>query len=605
MSWESSRPQERLWNAIPEANIEMLKAYTRAKQSIAKIIRPIQRRLARDHREEIAAQYQELMVKLAEDRFTLAVLGQFKRGKSSLMNAILGRDLLPTGALPLTSAITALRYGPVERLIVVREGAVFPEELPVSRLAEYVTEQGNPGNAKRVKTARLEIPSDLLRQGLEFADTPGVGSSIEANTATTLQFLPQCDAVIFVTSVDSPLSKAELDFLGSIKNCVQKIFFVINKMDLLGGNERETVVRYVAESLARLFGPHRINLFPLSARQGLQAKAGGDFDEYEASGLRPLEQRLAEFLAKEKAAAFLVSVVEKCLALLPEPCAFENQDEQGDDFFEKMRSRLQGMKTRLEQPLSEPDSIAAGDLEQEQPAADNAASAIAAELEEQSSAEEMNLGALGCPVCDKLADLMFDFFSKWQYALASEEPAQAAFAAHGGFCPLHTWQLVSLASPQGLSVGLPLLMDRLAGKMSELAIRQAEGNAAALPDHVVRCDACRFLGSHEKDAIAQLAGFLMSEEGLARYRRSQGVCLPHLRQLAAAIESAPLRAELLAAAAKRFGEWAEDMQNYAIKHDAIRRGLVNRNEENAYFRAATHLAGASALCLPAQEDVEI
>ncbi|MCL6591707.1 MAG: dynamin family protein [Firmicutes bacterium] len=65
-------------------------------------------------------------------RFILAVLGQLKRGKSSLMNAIIGRELLPTGVLPLTSAITALRYGLVERLVVHREGLTFSKELPVS-----------------------------------------------------------------------------------------------------------------------------------------------------------------------------------------------------------------------------------------------------------------------------------------------------------------------------------------------------------------------------------------------------------------------------------------------------------------------------------------
>ena len=83
-----------------------------------------------------------------------------------------------------------LKFGPVERLVIHREKQLFPEEVPVESLANYVTEKGNPGNVKQVKMACLELPLPFLRRGLEFVDTPGVGSAIEANTATTYGFLP-------------------------------------------------------------------------------------------------------------------------------------------------------------------------------------------------------------------------------------------------------------------------------------------------------------------------------------------------------------------------------------------------------------------------------
>ncbi len=189
------------------------------------------------------------MAQLAEDRFTLAVVGQFKRGKSSLMNAIVGRNLLPTGVLPLTSAITVLKYGHRERLTILREGTLYPEEVPVSSLAEYVTEKGNPGNVKKVTRASLELPSQFLRRGLEFVDTPGIGSSIEANTATTYGFLPLSDAVLFVTSVDTPLARAETDFLKSIQEYVRKIFFVVNKIDLAVDGERQEILKFILEAV--------------------------------------------------------------------------------------------------------------------------------------------------------------------------------------------------------------------------------------------------------------------------------------------------------------------------------------------------------------------
>ena len=129
-----------------EPDLEKLRAYTQTKLALAGQLRILREALTALGREHGERQCGELIVKLAEDRFTLAVLGQFKRGKSSLMNAIIGRELLPTGVLPLTSAITVLKYGPKERLVVRCEGSIFPDELPVSSLPDYVTEKGNPAN---------------------------------------------------------------------------------------------------------------------------------------------------------------------------------------------------------------------------------------------------------------------------------------------------------------------------------------------------------------------------------------------------------------------------------------------------------------------------
>jgi ribosome biogenesis GTPase A len=156
-------------------DLENLRAYSRVKLTLADQLRIVRQGLMALGRESAERQCAELMVKLAEDRFILAVLGQFKRGKSSLMNAIIGRELLPTGVLPLTSAITILKYGPAERMIVNRNDSVFPEELPVSDLSAYVTEKGNPDNRKKVKTVSVELPVPFLQRGIEFVDTPGVG----------------------------------------------------------------------------------------------------------------------------------------------------------------------------------------------------------------------------------------------------------------------------------------------------------------------------------------------------------------------------------------------------------------------------------------------
>ena len=295
-----------------------LRDYTRKKLAIANHLRALLDVLKKRGSESHFRRCEELMVKLAEDRFTLAVVGQFKRGKSSLMNAIIGRELLPTGVLPLTSAITVLKFGSPERVVVHREGLQFPEIVPISALPSYVTERGNPGNRKKVKTAAVEVPLPFLRRGLEFVDTPGVGSAIEANSATTYKFLPECDAVIFVTSVDSPFSEAELDFLNAIRGHVQKIFFVVNKTDLLRDQrERDEVFKFIESEIRAEMGTAQVRIFPVSSLLALKSGAG-EGDESPGSGVKEFQQTLASFLANEKATLFLTAIIGKALRLVDE-----------------------------------------------------------------------------------------------------------------------------------------------------------------------------------------------------------------------------------------------------------------------------------------------
>ena len=315
---EQSPPNPVSGNGHPVSESEPLRLYTKNKFALAAQLRSLCEIFNRGGNETRSEQCQELMTKLAEDRFTLAVLGQFKRGKSSLMNAIIGHEVLPVGVLPLTSAITILRFGPKERLLIRRENDNLPfqEEFPVTKLPEFVTEEGNPSNRKHIKTATIETPLPFLRRGLEFVDTPGIGSAIEANTKTTLKFLPECDAVIFVTSVESPFSRAELELLEKIRQHVHKIFFVVNKTDLLSTRERQQVLDFVRDTICKQMATDNIKIFPVSARLGLESKVDGNWTAGVESGLSDLENELARFLSTEKASLFLGAIIRRSLWLL-------------------------------------------------------------------------------------------------------------------------------------------------------------------------------------------------------------------------------------------------------------------------------------------------
>jgi GTP-binding protein EngB required for normal cell division len=299
---------------------DALRAYLQTKQELAARVRTALGLLRVRGTKGRIERCQELLVKLAEDRFNLVVLGQFKRGKSSLMNAVIGRELLPTGLLPLTSVVTMLRFGPTERLLLARDES-WVEEAPISRLAEYVTERGNPGNVRKIRAAYIDLPLSLLRRGLHFVDTPGIGSSREENTATTYAFLPECDAALLVTSVETPLTELELDFLRTIREHARKVFYVVNKTDLLSAGEREEVLGFIRDGLREVTGSEEVRLFPVSAREALKAKLTGDQERLARSGITNLEHALATFLATEKSHVLLLAVLDRVLRLVDEELA--------------------------------------------------------------------------------------------------------------------------------------------------------------------------------------------------------------------------------------------------------------------------------------------
>jgi len=222
---------------------------------------------------------------------------------------------LPTGVLPLTSVITTVRYGDHEHVIIRGTGSSPAREIPFDRLEEYVTEKGNPGNRKQVALAEVYLPSEILRLGFHFIDTPGVGSAISANTATTIRFLSEADAVIFVTSYESAMNEGELSFLYTVSQHVHRIFLVVNKLDLVSPEEGKTVLESIRKICTEL-GITRPQVFSVSARQGLQARLTVNQEMLTQSGLVELEGALTNFLASEKMPAAMLRYIERTIAML-------------------------------------------------------------------------------------------------------------------------------------------------------------------------------------------------------------------------------------------------------------------------------------------------
>jgi len=571
-----------------------LQAYNRAKHMLGRAARGALGQLERAG-EGKAEDCRQLLAKLAEDRFNLVVLGQYKRGKSSLLNAILGRELLPTGMLPVTSAITTIRFGACERLVLARAGRL-DETVPLGTLAQYVTQEGNPGNVKEIEQAYLELPLPLLRAGVHLVDTPGIGSRHEENTRTTRAFLPQADAVIFVTGVDTPLTEVETAFLQETRQYVRRTFFVVNKVDLLSDGERAAVLAYIAAGLAALTGEASVPLHPVSCRNALTALATGDKVLLQQSGLPALLAEITTFISREKRQVFLLSVLDRLTAAL-KAAGLSLADNESPHI--RALGPLRDSLQKEASPLPELPAV---------PAAPTSARPLATEkaltgaLSESQSDLAQLLHAPGCPICSRLSAMLFSFMADWQHAINHDETATSAYLSSQGFCPTHTWHFATLASTQTLAEAQPALLRAIADRLThavDLSPEQQQDEVAAVSPGTPSCIACDLLKGAEQALVARLLGYLQTPEGHSTYlRRSRGLCLRHLALLLALAPAPAVAGDVLRHQAARLTETAEDMESFALKHGALRRSLLHRNEETAATRALVYVAGDRNLALP-------
>jgi len=258
----------------------------------------------------------DLRNRFSNGRFHLAVLGQFKRGKSTLLNALTGEAILPVGVVPLTAAPTFIQCGETVKIQVRYQDGRAAEEFTNASideskdyLAGFVTEEGNPQNKLGVAEVEVSLPAGILSGGVVLIDTPGIGSTFRHNTLATLNFLQQCDAALFLISADPPITEVELEFLRQVREKVPRLFFVLNKIDYLDDQERKQALDFYKRVLSEQMDWNDDSpVFCVSARNGLKARMAGDERGWTASGMAELEGFLVDFLAREKFNALMDAV---------------------------------------------------------------------------------------------------------------------------------------------------------------------------------------------------------------------------------------------------------------------------------------------------------
>ncbi|MBX3023761.1 dynamin family protein [bacterium] len=264
---------------------------------------------------ELVADATALAERLAEGRFYVACVGQFKRGKSTLLNALVGERLLPAGVVPITTAVTILRWGPATRARV-RIDATW-EEIDVGGLAAYVSEEQNPANRKRVTLVEVFVPSPLLAGGMCLVDTPGIGSVIGANTDVTRQFVPQIDAALVVLGADPPISGEELGLVAHAAEHVSTLLFVINKADRSSDAERQEAATFARRVLKERLGVAVAAVFNVSALERLERGPTRDWEAFERT-LRGLADSAGADFVRAAAARGRARLSERLLRELAE-----------------------------------------------------------------------------------------------------------------------------------------------------------------------------------------------------------------------------------------------------------------------------------------------
>ena len=270
-------------------------------------------------REDLAERLASARRLLTDSTVMVHVVGEFKQGKSSLVNALLMAPICPVDDDIATAVSTEVRYA--EKVCASAsfeslegsDGAGWTENISPSEIAAYVSEAGNPGNARRLRSVTVGIDRPLLASGLALVDTPGVGGLGSIQNAAALSTLPQSHAVLFVSDASQELTAAELRFLGTVQDLCPTVVMILSKTDLYP--HWEQVLRLDRAHLERR--QIALEVLPLSSEVRGRAARTSDQEMNNESGFPPLVRRLgevvtnAERLALDAVTAHVISAVDQ------------------------------------------------------------------------------------------------------------------------------------------------------------------------------------------------------------------------------------------------------------------------------------------------------
>jgi len=276
--------------------------------------------------------FEELKIRVQEGKLKVIVIGEFNRGKSTFINALLGDSVLPTAVRPTTATINIVNYGDEPEAIVnFKDG--HKQKIDIEKLEEYVTVQGR--ELADVKFVEINYPTSFCKGGVSIIDTPGVNDLDKQREEVTYGFIPGADAAVLVLDSEAAVSQSEMVFLQDkvLKNDIKKIFVVLNKCEQLDEDDLNEVLEYARDKLKDVASSERI--FPLSARDALKKalaekegalqnklngdeSAGSESDNGgtgKSTGLPEFRSALSNFLLEERGKTLLSVPVGRAIRL--------------------------------------------------------------------------------------------------------------------------------------------------------------------------------------------------------------------------------------------------------------------------------------------------
>jgi len=231
------------------------------------------------------------------NRLDVAVLGRFKAGKSSLLNAMLGRSVLPVDVLPATAIVTRIESGDRDGAkVLFQDNRV--EETDLSNLDGFITEKGNPHNTKGVVRVEIQLEGVPL-PSIRWVDTPGLGSIHTHNTEVSRKWLARVGAALLTISVDQPLSEDDLELLQDLREITPEIIIVLTKVDMVAEADLVAVRSFIARQIREKLGVE-YPLFSVSNRPGHEKRleefraylAGHLAEDYEVQANRIFDHKM-------------------------------------------------------------------------------------------------------------------------------------------------------------------------------------------------------------------------------------------------------------------------------------------------------------------------
>ena len=274
-------------------------------------------------------------ISLMEDNFKLVVVGEFSRGKSTFINALLGQRVLPAKSDPTTTIINRISYGDSKKFILHYRDTTPDVEISESEFKDITAEnvdEESPNESARSKVSRIayaeiHYPLELCKNGIEIVDTPGTNDLDQVREEITFKFIPEADAAIFLLDATQILSLNEVDFLKEriLKNDISKNFFVINFKDRLYRLKEPEVqgqrILQTAKTELKKYVSHP-RVYLVSSKWGLNFRLGNNlsdkknpFSNFKETGFSDFEHDLAEYLVKEKSADKLKKYIRRAIHL--------------------------------------------------------------------------------------------------------------------------------------------------------------------------------------------------------------------------------------------------------------------------------------------------